>query len=79
MQVTPSSSIQIGASGMLCFAVVSTGSHMSKNTAPNARQLAARNFNGLLRSPGAFRNGPRNKIISTSAVSHSTGVLKNHS
>jgi hypothetical protein len=69
----------MGASGLWCFAIRSAGSHMSKINIPIAIQLAATNFKGLFRSVGASRRGPRKKIISASAVSHSTGVLKNHS
>ena len=46
---------------------------------PSATQLAAANFNGFFNSAGAFRSGPRTRPINTSAPSHSTGVLRNHS
>jgi hypothetical protein len=52
---------------------------MSKITAPSAMQLAAANLKGFFKSPGAFRSGPRTRLINTSAASHSTSVLRNHS
>ncbi len=52
---------------------------MSKITEPSARQLAAANLKGFFNNAGAVRSGPRTRPINTSAPSHSTGVLRNHS
>ena len=76
MEVKPSRRIHMGASGLWCVAIRSAGSHMSKISIPIAIQLTTTTFKGLFRSAGVSRKGPRKKIISTSAVSHSTDVLK---
>ena len=52
---------------------------MSNIIKPSAKQLAAANFKGFFNNAGAFRSGPRKRPINTSAPSHSTGVLRNHS
>jgi len=52
---------------------------MSKIKDPSAKQLTAANLKGFFNSAGAFRSGPRTMPINTSAPSHSTGVLRNHS
>ena len=38
-----------------------------------------RTSTGFFRIAGAFRRGPRKRLINTTAASHSTGVLRNHS
>src|SRR5271157_2373983 len=56
-----------------------TGFQVTRIIKPSATQLAAANFKGFLNNAGAFRSGPRTRPNNTSAPSHSTGVLRNHS
>src|SRR5208337_1072887 len=77
--VSPESRIHIAVRTPDCLALSATGSHKRKIANPSAVRVATTNFKGFLRSAGALRRGPRKRLINTSAASHSTSVLRNHS
>src|SRR5271157_1427961 len=79
MGVSPESRIHIAVRAPDCLALSATGCHKRKIAKPSAIRLATTNFKGFFNNAGARRRGPRKRLINTSAASHSTGVLRNHS